>query len=122
MFNSVLNYEFENIKGKIAIISDETNLASALFTIKKIKNSEIDLYIQTKDSTILINDIKDLNSSMICSESPVFEYSVSEIFSPFEYNAVICLGESNAITQISENCNKYATPVISKNSCHLLYN
>jgi hypothetical protein len=116
MTNNVLNYEFGKIKGKVAIISDEANLPEALFTVKKIKNSQIDLYIESKNNTTLVSDIKDFECSMMGSENPVFEYSVSEIFSPFEYNAVICTGNSIEMAKISTTCKTYATPVISNNS------
>jgi hypothetical protein len=116
MTNNVLNYEFGKIKGKVAIISDEANLPEALFTIKKIKDSQIDLYIESKNNTILISDIKDFECSIMGCENSVFEYSVSEIFSPFEYNAVICTGTSIEMAKISTTSKIYATPVISSSS------
>lgn len=115
MLISGLNYIPKNIKGKIAVISDEANLSSALLTMKNIKSSEIDLYVESKNNTILINDIKDFNENMICSEGQIFKYSVSEIFSPLEYNAVICVADSSIQSQITTTCTACATPVVSIN-------
>lgn len=115
MLVSGLNYIPKNIKGKIAIISDENNLPSVLFAMKNIKNSEIDLYIDSKNSTILINDIKDFKENMIRNDGQIFKYSVSEIFSPLEYNAVICATDNHMQIQIASVCTACATPVILNN-------
>jgi hypothetical protein len=112
MFNAGTLNGYENIQGKIAIISDENNLSKSLLAVKSIKDSELDLYIELKDTTILINDIKGHKGNLTCSDDPVFKYSVSEIFSPFDYNAVICISDNCTMDQIISACKACATPVI----------
>jgi dihydroorotate dehydrogenase electron transfer subunit len=102
----------KNIKGKIAIVSDECDLTSILYTIKSIKDSEIDLFAKMSCNVLMINDIKDFNNSLNSSQNVLYKGNLTEVFSPFEYNAVICLGDSSTITTIVNTCKTYATPVI----------
>jgi dihydroorotate dehydrogenase electron transfer subunit len=103
--------KIENIKGKIAIVTDDCNLPYLFFTIKNIKDSEINLYLEVKGSCYIINDIKDYYESIGNSYNTSYQGSVTEIFSPFDYNAVVCFGNDLLVDKITATCKKYATPV-----------
>jgi dihydroorotate dehydrogenase electron transfer subunit len=101
----------QNIRGKIAIVADECNLPYLFFTIKNIKDSEINLYLEVNGSSYIINDIKDYCDSFINTDSSAYKGSITEIFSPFDYNAVVCFGSKSLVDKIVDTCNAYATPV-----------
>lgn len=114
MPNNILNYELKNIKGKVAVISEEADLSFALLSLKNIRDSEIDIYIQSGNGTVLIKDIKDSDYTNSSDENSFFKYNVSEIFSPFEYTCVILICSSSEFFKIAAYCKAMATPVITK--------
>lgn len=112
--------EVEKVKGKVAIIVNESDVISALYTVKGIRDSEIDLYINTSRGCTIINDIKDKINNIEDTVNTVLNYSVEEVLNPFDYNAVISLGNINNIDKIIDICKKYATPIISNINTPLL--
>ncbi|QCX33175.1 hypothetical protein FDN13_05370 [Caloramator sp. E03] len=115
-----LALEVEKVKGKVAIVANETDIIFALYIIKGIKDSEIDLYINTSKGSIVISDIKDKIDNITNTTNTIFEYSVDQILNPFDYNVVICLGNISNIDKIIDICSKYATPIISNIDTPLL--
>lgn len=115
-----VSIEFEKIKGKVAIVVNERDVIWALYILKGIRDSEIDLFINTSKGSAVISDIKDKLNSItdIIISHP--NYSVDQILNPFEYNAVITLGNINNIDKIINICKKYATPIISNINTPLL--
>lgn len=105
---------YSNLRGKIAVICDDRNLIAALYIIKQLGDSEIDIYVNMGSRSCIIKDLKDKNTLEGSFKAESLDYSVSEVFNPFEYNSVIAEGYSESTESLKSLCKTYATPFFSE--------
>ncbi|SKA85045.1 dihydroorotate dehydrogenase electron transfer subunit [Caloramator quimbayensis] len=115
-------FDAENIKGKIAVVAGGIGIAPMLYTVKSLKNCDIDLYVGFKDEVYEVDEFKKFVSNIyIATESGKYGYKgyVTDIFSPFEYNAVLCCGPEVMMEKVVKVCRDYATPIFVSMEKHM---
>ncbi|WP_207670894.1 dihydroorotate dehydrogenase electron transfer subunit [Caloramator sp. E03] len=115
-------FDIEKIKGKIAIVTGGIGIAPMLYTVKKLRECDIDLYAGFKDEIYSVDEFAQYVSNIyISTESGQYGYKgyVTDIFSPFEYNVVLCCGPEVMMEKIVKVCKTYATPVYVSMERHM---
>ena len=115
-------FDTDRFKGKVAVVAGGIGIAPMLYTVKKLKGAEVDVYAGFREDVYAIDEIKKhVKNVYVATENGRYGYKgyVTEIFSPWEYNAVLCCGPEIMMERIVKMCNDYATPVYVSLESHM---
>lgn len=107
-------FDVEHIKGKVAIVTGGIGIAPMFYTAKMLKDTKVDLYAGFKSNPYLLGDIKNYVSDVYVSTddgSYGHKGFITDIFSPWEYSAVLCCGPEVMMKKAAARCIAYATPI-----------
>lgn len=107
-------FDFENISGRVAVITGGIGIAPMIYASKKLLNCDIDFYAGFKDEVYMIDETKKYSKNVyIASESGKYGYHgyITELFNPIDYSLVLCCGPIHMMEKVSRICRRYATPV-----------
>lgn len=115
-------FNVDNIKGKVAVIAGGIGIAPLLYTVQRMKESSIDLYAGFRESPFIPEQMKDIVDNLYVTT----EYGkegikgyITDIFSPLDYNAVICCGPEIMMEKVIKVCKNCATPVYVSMEKHM---
>ncbi|EYE87971.1 diguanylate cyclase [Fervidicella metallireducens AeB] len=111
-----------NVKGKVAVVTGGIGIAPMYYTIKALKNAQIDLFAGFRDEVYLIDDLKDfISSSYVATNNGRIGHKgfITDIFNPWEYNLVLCCGPEIMMEKIVRMCRDYKTPVYVSMERHM---
>jgi dihydroorotate dehydrogenase electron transfer subunit len=107
-------FNFENITGRVALITGGIGIAPMIYASKMLCNCDIDFYSGFKDEVYMVDDAKKYSKNIyIATETGRTGFCgfVTEIFNPFDYSLVLCCGPIPMMEKVARICRKYATPV-----------
>lgn len=107
-------FDTDILKGKIAIVTGGMGIAPVKQLVKKINAAKVDLYCGFRDNSYGLEDMhKYTNNIYMASEkgSVGFKGYITDIFRPYEYDAVLCCGPEPMMLKLVKMCREYNTPI-----------
>lgn len=115
-------FDIDNIKGNIAIVSGGIGIAPLIYTIKSLRNCNVDLYAGFRDSSYEIESLKDnLNKITISTDGGKegHEGFITEVFNPKGYDMVLCCGPEIMMKKVVNMCHAEGVKVYVSMESHM---
>lgn len=107
-------FDTSNIKGRIAVVAGGIGIAPMNYLIKSLKACKVDLYCGFRDEFYGVDIISDsINQINISTDTGNIGHKgfITDIFSPKEYDMVLCCGPEVMMKKVVEKCRETSTPV-----------
>jgi dihydroorotate dehydrogenase electron transfer subunit len=115
-------FEVDNIKGRIAVVVGGIGIAPLLYTVKNLKNSEIDLFAGFREKSYSIDEFRPyVNNVKLATDFGTEEHRgfVTDIFNPMEYDQVLCCGPEIMMRKVAKMCQDCGVKVLISMESHM---
>jgi dihydroorotate dehydrogenase electron transfer subunit len=115
-------FDVDIIKGKVAVVVGGIGIAPLLYTVKNLKNSEIDLYAGFREKSYSIDEFMPyVNNVKLATDFGTEGHKgfVTDIFNPMDYDQVLCCGPEVMMKKVAKMCTDCSVPVYISMESHM---
>lgn len=115
-------FDLEAVSGKVALVTGGIGIAPLLYTVKKFKNVNFDLYAGFREKSYLGDEFNPhVDNIYIATDSGSEGHKgfITEIFDPKNYNLVLCCGPEMMMKKVVTMCSDAEVPVLVSMESHM---